>query len=354
MRFREITSLNEFKSIKETWNDLLLKSRDGNIFLTWEWLYTWFKYFNKNNKLNILSIEEHNDIIGFIPLMSCKLTLLPLNLRILENIGRGLSDYGGIIYSTEYGDKKLFDLLDKYIQDKDNIMVFSQVPNDSLFLESLGKNTQMSLGQQKICYSPFLNVCNWEDYWNSLSKKFRKNLIRSENLVEENLGNIHLKRYTSINDLESGLNKFWDLHHKKMMNKNLPSFNKSRKLFYTEIANQFAKNGWLDLSFLEINEIPVSGVFGFFFCNKYYYYQTALDPTYHRYSLGNVHILHLLRDKLARDVPIEFDFLRGDEPYKLRWKPKIRENRYIYLKNWNLFGYYDFKLLNYQIIKLQN
>jgi hypothetical protein len=226
-------------------------------------------------------------------------------------------------------------------------LVFSQVTNDSSFLESLRKNTQINLGQQKICYSPFLNICNWEDYWSSLSKKFRKNLLRSENLVEENLGNIYLKRYTSVTDLEIGLDKFWSLHHKKMANKNLPSFNKCRKLFYTEIANQFAKNGWLDLSFLEIDGIPISGVLGFFFCDKYYYYQTALDPSYHRYSFGNVHILHLLRDKLTRDVPIEFDFLRGDEPYKLRWNPEIRENRYIYLKAENLFGHYDFKLLNF-------
>jgi len=40
-KIREINCVDEFKSIREPWNDFLGKSHDKNIFLTWEWIFKW-------------------------------------------------------------------------------------------------------------------------------------------------------------------------------------------------------------------------------------------------------------------------------------------------------------------------
>ena len=38
----EVNDVEGFRSLKETWNNLLRESSDNNIFLTWEWLFTWW------------------------------------------------------------------------------------------------------------------------------------------------------------------------------------------------------------------------------------------------------------------------------------------------------------------------
>ena len=49
----EIIHIENFESLpinKYEWNNILKKSNNNNIFLTWEWLSTWFKYFGTNKK----------------------------------------------------------------------------------------------------------------------------------------------------------------------------------------------------------------------------------------------------------------------------------------------------------------
>ncbi len=113
----------------------------------------------------------------------------------------------------------------------------------------------------------------------------------------------------------------------------------------TEVAKKFAHKGWLNLSFLDINGEHVSGVLGFEYNEKYYYYQTAFDPNY-SYSVGNIHILYILKDLIARGLK-EFDFLRGAEAYKLRWQPLLRNNNRIVMMTKNPVSKFQFKMLNW-------
>ena len=48
---------------------------------------------------------------------------------------------------------------------------------------------------------------------------------------------------------------------------------------------------------------------------KGYYYQGGFEPQLARYSPGTVLTAHAIRDAIDRGAS-EFDFLRGDEPYK--------------------------------------
>lgn len=56
------------------------------------------------------------------------------------------------------------------------------------------------------------------------------------------------------------------------------------------------------------------------FKTKYQYYNAGIDPEYSQFSLGTVmlykHMLNAIEEGCT-----EFDFLRGNEDYKLRWKP---------------------------------
>jgi len=95
--------------------------------------------------------------------------------------------------------------------------------------------------------------------------------------------------------------------------------------FYIELANVMAQKKWLDLSFLIVDGRVASAVYGFKYNQRFYYYVTAFDPDYANYSIGNLHIMHLLESAI-KDGLSEFDFLRGLEAYKLYWSRSIKNN----------------------------
>ena len=67
---RVVTETEELESLARVWDSLLPKCRDDNsIYLTHEWLSTWWKHFGERKKLNILLIEKGRQVIGIVPLM---------------------------------------------------------------------------------------------------------------------------------------------------------------------------------------------------------------------------------------------------------------------------------------------
>ena len=48
----------EFGALRDDWNALLCRSAADNIFLTWEWLHTWWEHFGSNKNLLLLAIED--------------------------------------------------------------------------------------------------------------------------------------------------------------------------------------------------------------------------------------------------------------------------------------------------------
>ncbi|NJD52640.1 MAG: GNAT family N-acetyltransferase [Candidatus Methanoperedens sp.] len=352
MKIREINCVDEFKSIRETWNDLLGKSCDKNIFLTWEWFFKWWEHFGTNKKLQILIIEDQDDIIGIMPLLCSTYHTFLFSYNVVENIGINLSDYGGIFYSDidESQINKMFDLIKNYLNYNKLIIRFDQLPDDSKFFKILHNQSfcnSLFVGEKKTGVSSYLPVqSSLDDHLNKLSKKFRKNLRRGEKDIQKNYGKIKFKKIITPNSLDKNLKDFWSLNQKKVNHQNLPYFTKTQMKFLTEVSKELANNGWLNLSFLDVNGQHASVVLGFEYEDRYYYYQTGSDPNYSSYSIGNIHILYILEDLIARGLK-EFDFLRGDEAYKLRWQSLLRNNNRIVMMPKSYISNFQFKILNW-------
>ena len=67
VRVKCIQDHASFRSLEHGWNGLLQESTANTIFLTWEWLYTWFRHLNGDRRLCILSISQGEETIGLIP-----------------------------------------------------------------------------------------------------------------------------------------------------------------------------------------------------------------------------------------------------------------------------------------------
>src|SRR5439155_161431 len=69
MKIVEIRGEMEFGQLKREWETLLADSASATIFLTWEWLSTWWSCYGKPGELRILlAYDDSGTLRGIAPL----------------------------------------------------------------------------------------------------------------------------------------------------------------------------------------------------------------------------------------------------------------------------------------------
>lgn len=330
---RKVTAVDEFESLREIWDELLEKSPDRNIYLTWEWLFTWWKHYGAGKGLNILLIQDNSQIIGIVPLMRLKYGIGFLGFNLLENIGAPTCDYGGIILAQK--EKEAMLALIDYLKDEmaggNIILMMNQIREDSQFMTLLRRLypsvSKSLLYDEKALASPYVALpATWDEYFSSFSSKTRNTLRRKWRLLKKE-HDIQFNKCNTDDNMANSVHAFSELHHKGWQSRNIKGIfdNTKAEGFFLDIANVFSRKGWLNLSFLLVDGNLASAVYGFECDEKFYYTLPAFNPAYSNYSLGNLQIMSLIEYTIGKGLK-EFDFLRGDEAYKLRWHTVSRNN----------------------------
>src|SRR5262245_50178593 len=98
MDIQLVEDVQGFTALRLEWNDLLARSSADTIFLTWEWLSSWWEcYAGPDDELHIILIRERaGELVGILPLYRRVQSWLPLKpIKALRFIGDGSwdSDY---------------------------------------------------------------------------------------------------------------------------------------------------------------------------------------------------------------------------------------------------------------------
>lgn len=320
----EINEYNRFLDLRETWNNILKKSRDDDIFLTWEYLWTWWKHYGKESQLMILLAEEENKIVAMAPLMRAAYRIFGFKLRKIEFIGASKhTDYSNFILTEK--ERECLKLFITYLNDHSSdwdCIEFRGIPETAESLNSLHMvEKELYTFEERPCnLCPYIPLPNsFEAFYEKLSRSMRKELRRCLRRLREKY-EVEFKRYDDIDLLQDGMEAFFALHQKRWRTKGLPgSFaDPTFRNFLLDIAECFTKNGWLNLSILTANSKPIASLFSFEYNEKFYFYNSGFDPAYSKYSPCSLLSLRIIEDCIRRGLK-EFDFLRGAEAYKTRW-----------------------------------
>lgn len=336
---------SELATLSDIWNQILNKSENDNVFLTWEWISTWWRHFGEEKTLLVLLFKKDGNIIGIAPLMYRRQKQKFLTLGTIEFIGTGLSDYGDFILIE---DKKtciglIFNFLEKQ-SIKWDIMDLRHMPEDSdtaILVQKVAEERGYQTVKRKTpCMYVPLSL-TWNEYYEKLSKKFKKNLRRIIRKCEKTYS-MAIKHVENTDDIESDIQDFFDLYSKWLRERyNLSSIFDTPlhkiKLFLKDISYIFFKNDWLDLSFITIDQKPASSCFSFIYDKTYYCYLMPWDSFYSEFELGNLHFMSILEFSIKQGLK-EFDLLRGDENYKMKWRTLIKNNTSIFIFRKNLKG----------------
>jgi len=74
---------------------------------------------------------------------------------------------------------------------------------------------------------------------------------------------------------------------------------------------------------LQLDNKVIAVIYGYEFCNHFYYYQVAHDPDFKDLSPGSVLLYLVIEDCCSRGMA-EFNFLQGNESYKRIWTDQSR------------------------------
>ncbi len=317
-----ITSPDSFQELESEWKELVAASPSATPFQTWEWQSTWVRHFSRRNRFHLITVREGDDLVGLMPLIQSQRAW-----KTLKAIGTGSSDYLHPIARAGY-EESVNEAIAQSLDDAKgaDLIDLHQVREDKPFAANASKYIPIEQARCLVLDLP----SDYEKYLGTLSKSLRYDVRRlDKDLFKTNRATVD---QVDENQIDEGMNRLFETHKKRWRKRGLPgAFIGRAEAFHKEWAHRAIKEGYLWLSLLKVDGDTIGAIYAMTLGNACYYYQAGFDPAKGSISPGTLLVAATIRRAIAEGKQT-FDFLRGDEPYKKRWKPQRVLTNYRYLK----------------------
>ncbi len=227
-------------------------------------------------------------------------------------IGSGISDYLEPAVAPE-SCSDVVEQLRAYLESDSNWDVCNW---QDLSFDSPLRRLASTIVDETECYSLKLEG-SFEAYWKARSKSLRQNVRRDKQKAEMRAP-LHFE-VSPRADAEP-MQALIQLHAARWRKHGQPGMidaNRSAE-FLRDVARQFAAQDMLRLFSIRFEGQIAAVIFGFEYAGTLFNYLTAFDPQYEALGLGRTLLYESLRYSFEHGYRA-WDFLRGNEPYKLWW-----------------------------------
>jgi CelD/BcsL family acetyltransferase involved in cellulose biosynthesis len=294
------------------WQDLAKNSPTATPFQSWEWQNTWLSFYRRTKKPHLVAIYEGSDLVGLMPL-----TRTGGPWRTIRAMGSGPSDYLHPLARLGYEASVAAVVADQLRElAKVDLIDLHQVRETQPLVEHF--NPKMPI-EQATCLLLDLPP-TYDEYLATLSKSLRYDVRRLEkSLFKE--GKAVVEQVTE-GQIGTGLDILFEQHKLRWRKRGLPgAFIGRAQAFHHAWGRLAIREGWLWLSILKLEGEPIGAIYAMRMGNTCYFYQAGFDPSKGSISPGTLLVAATIRRAIEEGLE-QFDFMRGDEPYKRRWKPQ--------------------------------
>jgi len=316
----------KFEQLKPEWNRLLESSRSNCFFLTWEWLYTWWKHLGNNRKLFVLTVRDGSELVAIVPLAWNRPRFPYLwPLGTLEFLGTGSvgSDYLDVIIQR-HRERDVLPVLADYLVRQHSLVSLTQIREHACMSEELAKYWRERGGSLRehsanVCPTIDLSGHNWDSYLSTLGSAHRCNVRRKLRQLNTRF-DVAFEMASTEPERGEALAILVSLHSARWEDLgSSDAFPSSAVIsFHEELSSLALSRGWLRLFTLRLDRRPVAALYGFQYNHVFYFYQSGFDPSYASHSVG-LATMGLSIQSALEDGAQEYDLLHGDEEYKFRW-----------------------------------
>jgi len=325
IEIRHIRTIEEFESLHEQWDKLLTESSKQTVFLTWEWLTAWWKHYQDDRELWLITAWVENKLLGVAPLMKTKMKKYGLRYRLLHSLGAPNTDESD--FFTCGNTEEILRAICDYLQDQRS--QWDAIEINEFNLESPTaeyiKNYFAAKGfaiRPKTNYHYHIPITEtWDVYWKKLSKNLRHNIERRLRRVQEN-------RQVSFQVIE-GRDLTWDnfeaIFHVNTKGNYPEKYNSEKERgLQRELMERMRGKNWIRVTILRFDEQAVAYDYGFSVNGRLEDWRTGFDLSYADWGSGTLLLYFQLKYMFA-DKYHDLDFLRGEYSYKDKWVPSRRE-----------------------------
>ena len=327
-----IVDAADFAALRQEWNELLQSSDSDCLFLTWEWLYMWWSHLAEDRHLQILEVRVEGQLVALAPCCLRPSRLLRWRpLPVLEFLGSGSvgSDYLDVIVrrgretearlalASHLAAKQL--MIDwKQLKRSGNLAV--GVASD---LAANGWSTAESVTNK----CPFIPLAgrSWESYLATLSAEHRYNFHRKWKRLNRDFA-VQFDRVRTRQDSRESVGMLIALHNLRWNGRGgSDAFDTSALVeFHRQLSALALDRDWLQFYVLRLDGRPAAFLYGFLYRRTFYFYQSAFDATFEKYSVGLVTMGLAIKSAIEAGAE-EYDLLHGNEAYKAHWSHDSRE-----------------------------
>jgi CelD/BcsL family acetyltransferase involved in cellulose biosynthesis len=323
-RVRDETGLH---ALQEPWTALLAEAGQTPVFLTWEWISTWWRHYGHEDGLWLLAATDPaGRLIALAPWMRVRQHLGALGPRAIRFIGSGLVCPSHLCIIARPADQeRACAALLAYLNEH-------QHQWDVLDLEAVAlewaAGTHLAERSGRMLERPSL-ICpyvalpdSWDAYHATLKKKLRRNLKYFHTLLErEHPGQADFDQVVDAGELDAAIDSLTAMLQKRRDDSSF--YDLALVGFHREMAALGLARGWLRFYQLRIGDQPIAALYCFRYGDVVYAYQIGFDLAWARYSPGRLLIGYALEQSI-REGAREFDWLRGEHDYKFEWTDQCR------------------------------
>jgi CelD/BcsL family acetyltransferase involved in cellulose biosynthesis len=316
----------QFLALRSEWTELLRESAADNLFLTWEWLHTWWAHLGRSRQLALVTIRSGDRLLAIAPL--AQQAWRPAALQFmpqLELLGSGDvgSDYLDVIVRRG-AEATVMSVISEELGRRGAVLHLPQLANGHSMAGRLAsrlqhKGWQLRISRTDVCpYIPLVGH-TFESYLSTLGSSHRYNFRRRLRQLQRGF-RTEFARVATETERREALALLVALHNDRWRPRGGSTAFYAPELlaFHDELTRRMLECGWLRMFVLSLDGTPVSALYGFSYHGKFYFYQCGFDPAYARYSVGLV-TMGLSIAAAIDDGAAEFDLLHGDERYKFLW-----------------------------------
>ena len=333
MEIHWIDNTGGFDGLREEWDRLLTESACDCVFLTWEWLRTWWSHLAERRQLRIAAVRRKGELIALAPLAvrpGSVRRLFPF--RVVEFLGSGTagSDYLDLI--VRKGDEaEALSAFSRALGRRD-LVEFGHLRCSGSAAADVGSRLVQQgwkSAQTTVNTCPFIDLRghSWTSYLATLGSQHRRDVQRKTKNLSKQF-EVAFERVEHEEQRDAALRLLIALHNKRWIDRGgSDAFHTAGHVaFHAEFTARALRRGWLRLYVLRLDGQPASALYGLRYGGTFYFYQSGFDPRYARHSVGLVTMGLAIQSALAEGAE-EYDFLHGDEAYKFHWAKESRDLR---------------------------
>jgi len=324
-----VTDGASFAALEQEWSALLVESPGDTLFLSWEWLFTWWRHLGSHLRPALLTVRDEGRLQAVAPFV--RHGWQPRRLRFHKTVGflgaplhagNVGSDYLDVVVRRD-STHALAELVAE-IAARGEVLDLAQVRGEGSAAGTLAAS--LGLAGWEVRSSP-AGVCpvvdlrghTWESYLLTRGREHRYAVQRKLRALKRRF-QVSFEPARTEGERADALRVLIDLHERRWSEKGSSDafHTPALRAFHEDFTRLALGRGWLRLFVLRLDGIAAAALYALRYGETFFFYQAGFDPAFGRWGVGTAALALSIESAIGEGAKA-YDLLHGEEEYKFHW-----------------------------------